>query len=68
MITDEQIKNMTLIEYIRALNKITEDWVAEKPEERWGGLLTEDLDHWHEYGITTAWDLAQSFDDEEVDY
>jgi len=62
MITDAQIKEMTLAEYLTALNNITKEWVAEDPENRWAGLLTEDLDHWAEYEITTAWGLALYLD------
>ena len=64
MITDAQIEKMTLAEYIAALNKCTTDWVNEKPEDRFAGLLTDDLDHWKEYNITTASALGKYLDGE----
>ena len=45
---------MTLKEYIEAKNAKAKAWVAEDPENRWAGTLTEDLAHWAEYGVTTA--------------
>jgi hypothetical protein len=54
-ITDEMIANWTLAEYIDALNALMGD----------GFGLTDDLDHWAEYGITTAWGLAMHLDAED---
>jgi hypothetical protein len=48
--------NMTvsLAQFLREKNAETEAWVAEDPDNRWAGLLIEDLDHWAEMGITTV--------------
>jgi len=51
MITDEQIKKMSLAEYIAELNK-SHIWVANS------------ISHWAEYRVYTAWDLAMYLDDE----
>jgi hypothetical protein len=45
---------MTLAEHLAALNAKTLAWIAEDPANRWAGLLTEDLTHWAEMGITTV--------------
>ena len=45
---------MTLAEHLAALNAKTLAWIAEDPDNRWAGLLTEDLTHWAEIGITTV--------------
>ena len=45
---------MTLAEHLAALNAKTLAWIAEDPDNRWAGLLTEDLTHWVEMGITTV--------------
>ena len=45
---------MTLLELLQERNAKTRAWVAEDPENRWAGTLTEDLSHWEEYGVTTV--------------
>lgn len=45
---------MTLAEFLAAKNAKTLAWVAEDPDNRWAGLLTEDLAHWAEIGIHTV--------------
>ena len=42
-----------LLAHIQAKNAQTQAWVAEDPENRWAGLLAEDLDHWTQYDIHT---------------
>ena len=50
---------MTLLELIQSKNAESAAWVAEDPENRWVGMLTEDLDHWAEYGVYTAEDYER---------
>jgi len=45
---------LTLAEHLRNMNAKTEAWVAEDPDNRWAGLIVEDLAHWAEMGITTV--------------
>lgn len=45
---------MTLAEFFAAKNAETLAWIAEDPDNRWAGLLTEDLAHWAEIGIHTV--------------
>lgn len=42
-----------LVNYIAAENARTQAWIAEAPG-RWAGLITEDLSHWAERGVTTV--------------
>lgn len=49
---NEQMTN--LISHIISLNTQTQKWIDEDPENRWAGLLTEDPNHWAEYGVYTA--------------
>ena len=51
MITDKVIKEVTLEQYLMLLNKE-------------GSNLVADLDHWAEYGVTTAQQLADYLDNE----
>lgn len=46
--------DMTLAEFLAAKNAETLAWIAEDPDNRWAGLLTEDLAHWAEIGIHTV--------------
>jgi len=45
---------MTLAEHLAALNAKTLAWIAEDPDNRWAGLIVEDLAHWAEMGIHTV--------------
>lgn len=45
---------MSLAAHLRSLNAKTEAWVAEDPDNRWAGLLVEDLAHWAEMGVHTV--------------
>jgi hypothetical protein len=47
----------SLVKKIAELNAKTEAWVAEDPQNRFGGLLSTDLDHWKEYDINTGEEL-----------
>lgn len=49
----------TLASYLRDRNAQTEAWIAEDPDNRWAGLLTEDLAHWAEIGIFTVEDFQR---------
>ena len=40
-----------LISHIRQENAKMEAWVAEDPENRFGGMVTDEIDHWRNYGI-----------------
>jgi hypothetical protein len=46
-----------LAAHLKALNAKSAAWVAEDPKNRFASGLTEDLAHWHEYGVKTADDL-----------
>lgn len=43
-----------LLNHIQALNEQTRAWVAEDPNNRWAGMIVEDLDHWAEMGVHTV--------------
>ena len=43
-----------LVKYIEEKNVKTAAWVEEDPDYRWAGMITTDVDHWAEYGITTV--------------
>lgn len=45
---------MTLAQYLAEKNAQTLAWIAEDPDNRWAGLLTEDPAHWAEIGIHTV--------------
>lgn len=45
---------MTLAEYIAQRNAETLAWIAEDPDNRWAGLIVDDLDFWAEQGIHTV--------------
>jgi hypothetical protein len=42
-----------LQDHIRAINAKTQAWIDEDPDNRWAGMLTDDVDHWHEAGVYT---------------
>jgi len=44
---------------IASHNAQTAAWVAEDPQNRYGGELVSDLSHWESYGIFTAADLER---------
>lgn len=48
-----------LLAHINAENAKTEAWVAEDPENRWAGLITNDMKHWADYGIHTVAEYEQ---------
>ena len=50
---------MTLAEFLAAKNAQTLAWIAEDPDNRWAGLLTEDLTHWAEMGVHTVEDFKR---------
>ncbi len=43
-----------LLTHIQNLNNEKRAWVAEDPENRWAGMLVEDLEFWNKDGIHTA--------------
>lgn len=45
---------MTLAEYIADRNAATLAWIAEDPDNRWAGLIVDDLAFWAEMGIHTV--------------
>jgi hypothetical protein len=47
---------------INEMNAESAAWVAEDPENRFAGELTNDPAHWAEYGITTVAELEAYFD------
>lgn len=42
----------TLTQHIEEINAKTSAWIAEDPDNRWGGMITTDLDHWARMGVT----------------
>ena len=42
-----------LVKHIEAINAKTQKWIDEDPTNRWAGMITTDLEHWKEYGVTT---------------
>lgn len=41
-----------LVKHIEAINAKTQEWIDANPGS-WAGMITTDLEHWKEYGITT---------------
>jgi hypothetical protein len=50
---------MTLAELLAAKNAATLAWIAEDPDNRWAGLLVEDLSFWAEMGVHTVEDYER---------
>lgn len=50
---------MTLAEFLAAKNAETLAWIAEDPDNRWAGLIVEDLAHWAEQGVLTVRDFQR---------
>lgn len=50
---------ITLSQYLRDRNAETRAWIAEDPDNRWAGLIVEDLAHWAEQGILTVKDFER---------
>ena len=51
---------MTLLEHLKNMNAKSKEKMAKTPG-LWIGMITEDLDHWKSYGITTAKQLDRYF-------
>ena len=51
---------MTLLEHLKNMNAKSKERMAKEPG-LWVGMITEDLDHWKSYGITTAKQLDRYF-------
>jgi len=51
---------MTLLEHLKNMNAKSKERMAKEPG-LWIGMITEDLDHWKEYGITTPAQLDRYF-------
>ena len=51
---------MTLLEHLKNINAKSKEKMAKTPG-LWIGMITEDLDHWKSYGITTAAQLDRYF-------
>lgn len=49
--------DITLAQYIAQRNAETEAWIAEDPDNRWAGLIVDDLAFWAEQGILTVKDF-----------
>lgn len=50
---------MTLAQYLAQRNAETLAWIAEDPDNRWAGLIVEDLAHWAEQGVLTVRDFQR---------
>lgn len=64
--TSEQVDHLisnqwSLLDYLRWLSREDD---LKRLEGWWVGSLTQDLDHWREFGITTALELAAMLDAE----
>jgi hypothetical protein len=75
MLANDAIKNaqinMTaaqreLLAELKRMNARSRAWVAEDPKNRWSGILTEDIAHWAQSGITSVadFDAMQAAEDE----
>ena len=51
---------MTLLEHLKNINAKSKERMAKEPG-LWVGMITEDLDHWKNYGITTPAQLDRYF-------
>ena len=51
---------MTLLEHLKNMNAKSKERMAREPG-LWVGMITEDLDHWKSYGITTPAQLDRYF-------
>jgi len=51
------MKDNSLSIAIARINAKATAWVAEDPDNRFAGLLTDDLSHWADMGVTTAEEL-----------
>ena len=51
---------MTLLEHLKNMNAKSKERMAKEPG-LWIGMITEDLDHWKSYGITTPAQLDRYF-------
>ena len=51
---------MTLLEHLKNMNAKSKEKMAKTPG-LWIGVITEDLDHWKSYGITTPAQLDRYF-------
>ena len=51
---------MTLLEHLKNINAKSKERMAKEPG-LWVGMITEDLDHWKSYGITTPAQLDRYF-------
>ena len=51
---------MTLLEHLKNMNAKSKEEMAKTPG-LWIGMITEDLDHWKSYGITTPAQLDRYF-------
>ena len=51
---------MTLLEHLKNMNAKSKEKMAKTPG-LWIGMITEDLDHWKSYGITTPAQLDRYF-------
>lgn len=50
---------MSLAAYLTERNAATLAWIAEDPDNRWAGLIVEDLAHWDAMGIYTVEDFQR---------
>lgn len=50
---------MSLAAYLAERNAATLAWIAEDPDNRWAGLIVEDLDFWAGMGVYTVEDYKR---------
>jgi len=55
--TTENTMSNELAQYIATRNAETLAWIAEDPDNRWAGLIVDDLAFWAEQGILTVKDF-----------
>ena len=52
-------REAALIAHIKSENEKTRKWVAEDPENRFAGLLLDEISHWRELGIDSVAELER---------
>lgn len=56
-VTEREPMTNELAQYIATRNAETLAWIAEDPDNRWAGLIVDDLAFWAEQGILTVKDF-----------
>jgi len=54
-----------LVKHIEGMNAKTQEWVDAGPD-RWASMLTTDVEHWAEYGISTPAELDRYLSEQDL--